>query len=71
MTFSVAFAIGLFRDGFLLVGDEAADEEDELWEVGDLAGEVDFFTADTGMGRIIAIGLTAADDWEPLSMDNR
>lgn len=60
MTFSVvALELGLFRDGFRLGGDDA-----ELWEAGDLMGDVDFLMG-TGIGRIGATGLTAVDESEP------
>jgi hypothetical protein len=43
IVFSVAFAIGLFFEAFLLGGDE------ELCEPGDLVGDDDFLTS----GRVI------------------
>jgi hypothetical protein len=59
MVFSVAFAIGLFFEAFLLGG------EDEPCDTGDLVGDDDFLTS----GRVIWMGLTAFEFCEPWSIE--
>ena len=58
---AVLAAMGLFRDGFRLGGDADACEPDER------VGEVDFLMGTgTGVGRTMAVGLTADGDRDPV-----
>jgi hypothetical protein len=59
IVFSVAFAIGLFFEAFLLGG------EDEPCDTGDLVGDDDFLMS----GRVIWMGLTALEFCEPWSIE--